>query len=492
LSKKRLLVVDPNADHGTKRKAVLRLIRARAARNLEVFTRAYPPAMNYIFGNHTLNMIHTLQKVSEDVQRGISRFVCLCIPFRHGKSDIASRTWPVWHLGNNPEHEFMQVSYNHDLSSGFSRFVRGRFRQTGNLWGLDIDPENNQIDSWRIADHAGAYHATSFGGTVAGRGAHVLGLDDYFKDRETAESRHMREKTWESFTNDFMTRRAPVSATVITANRWHEDDVVGRIIQLNDPASPKYDPRFPKFEILRYPAQNEDGSWLFSERFSDQWYESMQTTLGTYAWGAMGQQDPKPRHGKLLRTDMVQVVDPSEWIRMPLVQKARWNRGWDLASTQKEIARDDPDASVGTRAAVVDDENGNQCILVDDVIHGHWRGDKRNQIIVASSTRDGASTGVIIETVAGYTDAYDIVSNAIAGAAIVKKFVPKNDKVARSAYIEPIFEAGRVFIKQAEWNDAWLDELTRFPEGTHDDRYDSLIAAVHEALARKGQMFFSF
>ncbi len=481
------VVLDPKADPDIVRRVLAHLAAKNHRDSFATYFRFRPPGINYVFGKHTHDIINVLDGVSKSVAAGKCRYVCLCIPYRHGKSDIASRRWPAWHLGNNPDHEFMQVSYNDDLAVGFSRVVRSHFRETCKLWGLKIDPLMDKIGSWSIAGKQGSYHATSFGGTVAGKGAHILGIDDYCKDRESAESKRIREKTWESFTNDFMTRRAPVHAVVITANRWHENDIVGRIIDKNDPKHPKYDPNFPVFEIIKHPAQNEDGSWLFPERFNDKWYLSMKAAMGSYAWGAMGLQDPKPRRGKLLRADLVKIVEPAEWARMELVQKAAWMRGWDLASTKKEVATDDPDASVGTKAAYVDG-----CILVDDVVHGHWRGTTRNEIIKATADCDSTATKIFIEVVAGYTDTYDLVKTALGGNYIVRKFVPVTDKVARATYVEPIFEAENVYIKRAEWNDAWIDEFSRFPEGSHDDRVDSLITALYAAIAKKSVRQFSF
>ncbi len=486
-AKTRRVSIDPNADPVTVRRVAIRMAASSMRESFETYFRFHPPGINYIYGKHTLEIIRVLDSISKDVAAGKCRYVCLCVPFRHGKSDIASRRWPAWYLGNNPDHEFMQVSYNDDLAVGFSRIVRNRFRVTGKLWGLQIDPTVDKVGTWGIAGHMGSYHATSFGGTVAGLGATILGIDDYCKDRESAESKRIREKTWESFTNDFLTRRAPVHAVVITANRWHEDDVVGRIIDCNDPSHPRYLPNFPKFEIVKFASQNEDGSWLFPERFPEAWYLSNQAQMGSYAWGAMGQQDPKPRRGKLLRADQVTIVDPPEWARMKMVRAAVWNRGWDLASTKKEIAVADPDASCGTKAAVVDN-----CILVDDEIHGHWRGTTRNKIIENSAEADGVGVKVFVEVVAGYTDAYDQIKTALGSNYIVRKFVPVTDKVARASYMEPIFEAGKVYIKRAPWNAQWIDEFNRFPEGAHDDRVDSLITALYHVLAKKSTRQFTF
>lgn len=46
------------------------------------------------------------------------------MPPRHGKSETGSRSFPAWHLGNYPEHEFIGCSYGSDLANGFSRKVR--------------------------------------------------------------------------------------------------------------------------------------------------------------------------------------------------------------------------------------------------------------------------------------------------------------------------------------------------------------------------------
>ncbi|MET5115488.1 hypothetical protein AAHH79_34700, partial [Burkholderia pseudomallei] len=78
-------------------------------------------------------------------------------------------------------------------------------------------------------------------------------VDDYCKNRQEAESHTKRETCWEWFTDVFMTRRAPVSITIVLASRWHVDDLIGRIQkeQLRDE-------RFPKFESIIFPAESLD------------------------------------------------------------------------------------------------------------------------------------------------------------------------------------------------------------------------------------------
>jgi hypothetical protein len=48
----------------------------------------------------------------------------LLMPPRHGKSELASRNFPAWHLGQYPDHEFIACSYNVALAMTFSRKVK--------------------------------------------------------------------------------------------------------------------------------------------------------------------------------------------------------------------------------------------------------------------------------------------------------------------------------------------------------------------------------
>ena len=64
----------------------------------------------------------------------------------------------------------------------------------------------------------------------------------------------------------------------------------------------------------------------------------------------------------------------------------------------------------------------------------------------------------------------------------VRKFIPTADKVARASALEPLFELGHVIITRASWNAPYLDELTAFPAGRHDDQVDATLISAYEAL----------
>lgn len=457
------------------------LARRATYHSFEAFFRLFPPRPDYIYGTHTIETLRHLHDAIIDVEEGRNRYLIISIPPRHGKSDISSRRLPAWALLRNPEWEIILCSYNHQLASEVSLEARRCYRErVGPLFQRRLSVERNQIASWKL-EEGGALFAAGIGGTVTGRGADLLIIDDYLKSREEAESEVVRNRIWESFRSDLMTRIAPVHGVVIVANRWHEDDLVGRIKNRNDPEHADYDPDYPVFEEVIFPAQDEaEENWLFPERFSAEWYKVERAFMGTYAWNAQGLQNPQPRHGNLFQANMARIVDK-------LPEGLRFVRGWDLASTKKERIKDDPDFTVGTKAAYGVDG----ILYVADVKRGQWEATKRDKIMIATAEEDGPGVMVDIECVAGYKDTYTRAREQLLGHATVRKCTPKGDKVSRASFLEPKFEAGQVVLLRGDWNAAWKKEFLSFPGGSHDDQVDSLVVATHKQSRHEMSMGLS-
>lgn len=449
-----------------------------ARENFASFFHLFAPRENYKYGRHTQDLLYILNSAYHDkLAKGKNIYLCVSIPPRHGKSDVISRRFPAWLMLQDPDLEIILSSYNFELASSFSFEVRQIVRDVlGPLYGLQISPGRSKIGSWRLFNSLGQLHAAGVGGTVNGRGAGVLIIDDYYKNRQEAESPAVRQTKWESFESDFMTRRAPTHAVILVANRWHEDDIVGRIQRKNNPNDDFYDEDFPVFENISFPAQDEEsGEWLFPELLNDEWYRSMRAMVGSYAWNSQFLQNPKPRKGNLLRADLVEVVD-----KMP--EGLPWVRGWDIASSEKERTRDDPDYTVGTKACYHEG-----VIYVDDVIRGQWTVHKREAAMKQAAAKDGSGVTVKVEVVAGYKDAYERMRKILSGKSIVRKYIPNGgDKVVRAQIMEPAFEIGAVKIKSAQWTDNWKNEFLSFPSGAHDDQVDSLGIAISEQIQTAG------
>lgn len=440
-----------------------------------------------IVGPHTQEIADRLTKAVADFERGVSTYLEVVVPFRHGKSDLSSRYLPAWFLGRCPDAEAMLTGYAADLVQGFSRDVRGIMdgeRYRGVFPGVALDATTNNASERRIAGRTGRLYAVGRGGAATGRGAALLVVDDMLKNREEAESLTVRDSAWASLTNDFLTRLAPVHIVVIVNTRWHVDDICGRIHARLDPASELHDAAFPRFERLHFGARLPGGGYLHEERFGRDWYERQYATLGAYGAAALLDGEPVVRGGAFFRVDGIRWVED-------LPDGLAWVRVWDLASSEAEVAKDDPDWTVGGLIAVHEDpQTGAETIYGDDFTMIRAEAGKRDRLIRETARRD-ARRGIPqwIEAVGGYKDAYTTIRDALKGVAVVHRVTLAGDKIVRAGRVEPHFEAGRVALRRGQpWQAEVVRQLTEFPGGAHDDVVDVVTSGYVAALERNRQV----
>ena len=470
----------------TPQQAKLEKARRAAHSSYRAFFRMNEPGPNYVYGRHTNALIDIFDRTVKRLEQGLSTYVIVNLPPRYGKSDQASRVGPPWALVRNPRMDIILASYAFSLASNLSFEARRLYKEVAPMFGSRLHEKKASLGGWKT-DQGGGVNAVGLTGSIAGFGADLLIVDDYIKGRADAESKNIRDKVWNAFQSDLFPRLAPVHGVIIVANRWHQDDLVGRILQRCDPKHPNYDEDYPVYERVAFPEYDEEtDTWLCEERWTPTFCKARRSTMGSYAWQSQCQQDPRPRTGNMLRADNVQFID-----EMP--EGLTWVRGWDLASSTKEVASDDPDYTVGTLAAVQRDPSapGVFKIYVADVVKGRWKGTERNNKIIATAERDGPNVTQKVETVAGYTDAYDYVKNLLYGRFVVRQYKPSLDKVSRCVHMEPVFEAGNVYALRSGWNHEWQQTFLDFPNGVHDDDVDSLECATHGALLGGGSMGIS-
>ena len=465
---------------------VLAGIDLRLAR-LELARRRFLRFMRHVWwmpgplleGVHTNAIAERLDQAVEDFLDGRSTFLVIKCPFRHGKSDMISRAFPAYFLGRcaHLEPDVIMSGYGASLVESFSRKAKAIIRSAPyrELFpGVELSGTKNTAAKWALEGSAGEVTAAGLGGAITGSGGHLLTLDDYCKKREEAESETYRRRVWESFKDDLMTRRAPVSITIVCATPWHVDDLIGRIDK-----EQRGNPEFPRFDVVSFPAQGEryPTGYLFPERFSPEWYKTQRATLGAYSAAGLLDCNPTARGGNMFPVDRVVIHDnPADF------PDTRYTRFWDLASTAKERVKDDPDRTAGALVGVTSDG------LVDDV----WLKDlvvmqeeapRRDARILATTARDGQAVRLCVESVAGYKDTYTTLKNVLRGKRTVHKVNVSSDKVVRAAPLEPVFEAGRFHILRADWNAMFLEEFGNFPSGKHDDIVDA-VAGAYASLKR--------
>jgi predicted phage terminase large subunit-like protein len=443
--------------------------------HLEFIKRLWIGSDPFIYGNHIDLICQRIDRAIKDFAAGISTFLLIKVPFRHSKSTIISRYLPAKFIGQFPDKEVIVATYAATLAREFSRFARDRIMRSDEYQKIYYDvrlaEKEQSVDVWGIEGHEGKVRWVGLGGSITGRGGHLVIIDDFFKGREEANSDLMRDKIWDSICNDLLTRRPDPCMVIVLATPWHLDDPFGRIEN-----AMKSDPSFPRFETLKFPAKDSayKEGYLWLDKFGKDWYESQFSTLGPFYSSALLQCEPIPRGGSMFRIDKIRkyTVAPDD---------VAWTRGWDLASSEKSRISPDPDYTVGLKVGVrwiasnVEGQNI-PIIFVDDMIRGRWEALQRRNIIRDTAVADG-EINVGVEAFGGYKDCFTEITGILSGLRVVKKVQLPGDKVSKWAPLESACAAGNVWIREAPWNTDFLDEMATAPDGRHDDIPDALITA---------------
>jgi hypothetical protein len=197
-----------------------------------------------IYPTHAVNWHHAL--LLEKLQlftNGQIKNLIVTIPPQHGKSENCSRLLPAYILGKFPKKRIISASYNADSSAKFNRDVqriidsdayRVAFPET-KLYSKAVRTNTSGTwlrnrDEFEVVEYGGYYKNAGIGGGITGRSADVAIIDDPVKGAGDAASAAVRNAIWNWYMQDLGTRLNNHSQQLIIMTRWHEDDLVGRIL----------------------------------------------------------------------------------------------------------------------------------------------------------------------------------------------------------------------------------------------------------------------
>ena len=442
-------------------------LRALARKHMLPFVERFDS--NYQAGWVHKDICQRLEQFSHAVTQRESPRLMLFMPPRHGKSTLASIAFPAWHLGRNPEHEFISCSYSGSLAMSFSRKVRHQLREPNykNVFSdASLDPTSQSVESW-LTTKGGGYVAAGVGGGITGKGAHVLVIDDPVKNREDAESEYSRDSVWDWYTSTAYTRLAPGGGILVILTRWHDDDLAGRLLAAAADGADDW-------EVVKYPAIaeqdeefREEGEALHPERYDVSSLGKIQKAIGPRDWSALYQQNPVADEGDYFNRDMINYYDEADLDYTRL----RYYCAWDLAIGQRERN----DYSVGLVVAVDEYDR----LYVVDCVRGKWDGfELVERILDLYETWRPGVVGIEkghIEMALGPFLEKRVRERRLNEAYFRDLKTGRRDKEARARAIQGRMQQGMVYFpKEPLWVGPLIAELLRFPNGVHDDQVDAL------------------
>ena len=123
------------------------------------------------------------------------------------------------------------ASYGSDLPKKFGRRARSIVQQPvfKRIFDTSLSEESAAVDEWSLVNGSEWMAAGILTGITGNRADGVI-WDDLIKGREQADSDLVRNKTWDAYTDDLLTRKKPNAFEIGIVTRWHEDDPAGRIL----------------------------------------------------------------------------------------------------------------------------------------------------------------------------------------------------------------------------------------------------------------------
>lgn len=439
----------------------------------------------------------------EAVERGEITRLIISVPPRHGKSTITSELFPAWFLGRNPDKRIIACSYAASLAHTFSRKARNLIagRDFAALFGarglpshltlhrdashadrpyaVELARDSRSVGTWDLGTpHRGGYTSAGVGGSITGKGAHVLLIDDPVKGAKEAASATIQDAIWEWYLSDAYTRLEENGAVVIIMTRWTEDDLAGRLLQ-----AAKDDPEADQWVELRLPALAEEADPLGRAEGEALWPEKYPVTrllqiaraIFARAFAALYQQRPVPATGNMFPAGCFPIVDAAP-VGIPRV------RYWDKAGTEGGGAY-----SAGTLMS----RGYDGTYYIEDVVRGQWGSTRRNDVMRQTALLDGVGTHVWIEQEpgSGGKESAEISVKLLAGFVVYIERVT-GDKETRATPLSAQAGAGNVKLVRGVWNKDFLGEAVMFPGSKYKDQIDAAGGAFNKLAlmpAQQGQ-----
>lgn len=410
----------------------------------------------------------------EKVAKGEIRRLCVHMPPRHGKTMLASEFFPAWYLGRYPDRYAVFATYAQELADDVGRKVRNQL----------LDPKFQQIfpgvtmarDSASIrrfnTNQKGSFFAVGVGGTLTGRGGHLLIVDDPFKGHEDAESAVQRRNVIEWYKSVFSTRQMPGASMIIICTRWHEEDLAGYVLEVAK--EPWEVLSLPAIAEKADPLGREEGEPLWPEKFPLKELMLHREEDGIRIFNALYQQRPSSEQGNLFKRDWWRewtMKDEDGKLTSPEIEMIV--QAYDTSHGEKEQKEGDF-TSISTWGIWRDSDNTPNVMM----LHA-YKSRKEYPEMKKDAMRLYRQFKPDVAICEYKQSGITLVNDLRRQGIFLTKFSPGTDKLARANAVLVMFEQGRVWYPRRQpWAEDLIDEAAGFPYRKHDDQVDSMVLAL--------------
>ena len=243
---------------------------------------------------HSAPHLEAINRELVAIARGENDRLIVQMPPRHGKSMLISQYGAAWFRMTFPEWNIMLAGATANLAQRFSTRSRTLVEQWSSHFGLHgLDARTQSWERWKLNGTGmdqGELYASGVGGRgLMGSGCQLLLVDDYHGTVEEALSESFRRRNYEWYLATSSTRVEPGGAIVVIATRWHNDDLIGRLVNDEETGGDRW-------RVVNMPAINEDNKALWPTRWPLKRLEDRRAKYYAdgygWMWEALYQQEP--------------------------------------------------------------------------------------------------------------------------------------------------------------------------------------------------------
>jgi predicted phage terminase large subunit-like protein len=427
---------------------------------------------DFIVGKHHRILADMLM----DIERGVKDRACVNIPPRHGKSQLVSIFFPAWYLGRNPDKKVMMVSHTTDLAVDFGRKVR-------NLLGLaeykaifptvKLATDSKSAGRWNTSV-GGEYYACGVGSALAGRGAHLLLVDDPHSEQDVINGNFsVFEKAYEWFTFGARTRLMPGGSVAIIQTRWHMDDLTGRVVK-----DMSKNEKSDQYDVVEFPAvievEDKDSGELIDkplwpEFFDMEALERTKASMPLFQWNAQYQQQPTAEEAAIVKREWWQIWEKED---PPMCEYLIMS----LDSAAEKHNRADYTALTTWGVFFNEDTNAHNIILLNSIKDRFEFPELKELAMEQYSIWE--PDAFIVEKKSSGVALYQEMRRM---GLVIQEFTPhrgSGDKLARLNSVSDIIASELVWVPQTRWAEEVVEEIAGFPFMSNDDLVDSTVMAL--------------
>jgi predicted phage terminase large subunit-like protein len=262
----------------------------------------------------------------------------------------------------------------------------------------------------------------------------------------------------------------PGGKIVILHTRWHQRDLIGRLIKdsaLNDDGD--------QYAMFEFPAilneATEDEKSLWPEQWSLEALQRTKASMPLWQWNAQYMQDPTAADSAIIKREWIKWWPNEDPPSVDYIIQS-----WDTALTTKE--RSDWSVCHTWGVFTRDEDNSSNLILLNSA-KGKWEFPELKRM-AHLQFEEWNPDSVIVEAKASGQPLIDEMRRS---GIFVQDFSPGKgqDKIARLNAVADMFSAGHVWFPETAWAQAVVEEIIAFPAGEHDDEVDACTLALRRA-----------